>query len=217
MKSIFLKWHLGLGDAIICNGLVRRAAKSGWDKVILPAKPHNFDTVKWMFSDEPIISVIEVDGDEEMQRIGKFGCWTGIGLWSQRGLQPKKWDRGFYEDAGVPFECRWSEFKLPPIDETVCHRHPRWFIHDDPSRRYVICTTKVPGDYRPDPSAPFADHVLPLKAAQEIHVIDSCFLALADSIATKAKRHVLHLYATAHDPYKKFGPPTLKKTWEILR
>lgn len=217
MKTVLLQWHLGLGDAIICNGMVRCAAKSGWDNVILPAKPQNYAAVRWMFSDDPHIRVVEVGGDDDVRRIGRHNVVVGLGVFSRRGLQPMNWDKAFYQDAQVPFECRWSEFKLPD-PPNVCHRVGSVFIHDDPRRNYRIALA-VPRHviYMPSAKDPFEYHIPTLQTADEIHVIDSCFLALADSIETNATRHVLHLYATARDPYKRFGPPTLRKNWEILR
>jgi len=219
MKPLFLKWHLGAGDAIICNGLVRVLAQQ-YDEVILPAKHHNLATVAWMFSDLHKVTVVRVRDDTEMIDLGTVRYWKdriGLGLWSDRGIQ-EKWSEGFYADADVPFECRWSEFKLPT--SVWCHGGKIWdiFWHDDPHRGYSI-NLAAPKDsiYMPSSRKPFQDHLWPLETANEIHVIDSCFLCLADSIPTNAKRHVLHAYATAHDPYKKFGPPTLRKNWEILR
>lgn len=219
MSALFLKLHLGLGDSILCNGMVRVFAKDH-DKVFVPAKYHNADTVRWMFSDLPNVEVVSVKDDADMVRQATMCQSVGVGLFSKRGLQPKEWDKAFFEDAGVPFECRWSEFKLPPFYTEPAGKH--LFVHDDPSRRYEIvperCTDEEwPEVYMPDRRQSMAYHLTQLRSAAEIHVIDSCFLCLADQIETSAKRHVLHLYATAHDPYKKFGPPTLRKNWEILR
>jgi hypothetical protein len=216
VSAIFLKLHLGLGDAIICNGMVRVFAKDH-EKVFVPAKFHNAPAVEWMFSDLPNVEVVSVIDDSDMLRQATMCESVGVGLWSKRGLQPQGWDAGMYYDACVPFKCRWSEFKLPSdipnygVEGSV-------FIHDDPERGYCIALA-VPKDciYMPSKRKPFEDHVRMMLDAREIHVIDSCFLCLADSIETNAKRHVLHAYATAHDPYKKFGWPTLRKNWEILR
>lgn len=221
MKAIFLQWHLGLGDAILCNGMVRFLAKE-YDEVILPAKNRNVSTVTWMFSDVPQVTVLPVREDREMLEMvrSRFKIITcSIGVWSRYGLE-MPWAESLYAHAKVPFECRWSEFKLPwkPLHNFGVE-FPA-FVHDDPKRGYNIDQTKLPPCscvYIPNPKDPFSKHVQLMHTAMEIHVIDSCFLCLADSIETCAKRHVLHLYATAHDPYKKFGPPTLRKNWEILR
>lgn len=219
MKTLFLVWHLGVGDALICCGMVRVLARE-YDKVILPAKTQNVATVAWMFSDVPQVVVVPVREDREMLRLAQEhrGVILELGVWSKRGLK-QPWSEGFYDDAMMPFEWRWSEFKLP-ITPNVCHRVGSVFIHEDRKRDYHIALKwpeKPNWYYLPNKETPFENHIPWLQDASEIHVIDSCFLCLADSIETQAKRHVLHLYATAHDPYKKYGPPTLRKNWEILR
>lgn len=220
MNTLFLKWHLGLGDAILCNGMARVLA-TDYNIVFLPAKIHNAPAVRWMFSDEPRIAVVAVPDDAGMLDVAHRHNAIGIGAWGHRGIQPSGWDRAMYEDAGVPFECRWTDFKLPDVEDVKRLPDYKWaFVHDDRGRHYNMRPGIIAspfGIYFPNREEAFSHHVAFLKSAEEIHVIDSCFLCLADSVETSAKRHVLHAYATAHDPYKKFGPPTLRKNWEILR
>lgn len=218
MKNLYLKLHLGLGDIFICNGLVRALTK-GWQMVTVPAKPHNLATVQWMFSDEPRVHVIQVADDAEMICRAREP-YLGLGLWSERGLHAKHWDQQFYADAGLPFETRWSHFKIPgfpkdgPTLSVDCA-----FLHEDRKRGYHIDRTLIDaqdGIYEPVPAFPFWSHIAPLEMCREIHVIDSCFLALADSLPLREPRRVLHQYATKQDPYKKLGPPTLRYQWETL-
>ena len=66
MKRIFLIHHLGLGDHIVCNGLVRELIKK-CDLIYFPVKHHNFATVKFMFRDIPNhIKYVTVNNDNEM-------------------------------------------------------------------------------------------------------------------------------------------------------
>lgn len=228
MKTLFLLWHLGLGDAFICNGLVRWTVKhAGWDTLVLPAKPHNVPTVGWLFSDLPQVKVVPVDNDEHARALAKLGASFALGVHTGQPI-PKDWDAWFYRQANIPFGCRWSEFKLPDDAHLIppCVNRDwvsHWcFIHDDVKRGYRITADRLPplheiGNYFPYQGIDMAEHAYEMQRCAEIHVIDSCFLSLADSIETSATRHVLHLYATANDPYKQNGPPTLRKNWEILR
>lgn len=221
MSALYLCPHLGLGDAFIANGLVRVLASQG-NRIIFPAKPHNAATVAWMFSDLPNVTVLAVRDDAHMLAESRgFDCLR-LGVHSGDYKIPKDWDAWFYRQAGIPHECRWSEFKLPPFPmrERWCFKT---FQHDDPQRGYNIDWLRVTNDgFFPDrylalPNCPFEKHINPLATAKEIHVIDSSFLCLADTIPTSAKRLVLHQYATARDVNKRTGPPTLRKNWEILR
>ena len=60
MKYIY--HHLGLGDHIICNGLVRSLIKDE-EMYVLFVKPHNRSTVEFMYRDLKNLSFIE--GDDE--------------------------------------------------------------------------------------------------------------------------------------------------------
>lgn len=220
MNTLYINWHLGLGDAIICNGLIRVLARQD-QQITIPAKHHNVATVTWMFSDLPNVTCVPVRDDAEMIARGySHKNVLSLGVHSGDYRIPKAWDAWFYNQAGVPHECRWSEFKLPPDIEPY-RGTPVAFVHDDESRGYVIRDEYLPRqrvgvDYAPSPKVRFGAHVAPLQRASEIHVIDSSFLCLADTIETSAKRLVLHQYATAKDVNKRTGPPTLRKNWEIL-
>ena len=64
MDNILIYHHLGLGDHLICNGLVRNICENNKNNFLLPAKKHNFQTVKFMFRDLNNLTVVSVDGDE---------------------------------------------------------------------------------------------------------------------------------------------------------
>lgn len=223
MSVLYLCPHLGLGDAFIVNGLVRVLASQG-NRIIFPAKPHNVATVTWMFSDLPNVSVLAVRDDAHMLEESRGFETLKLGVHSGDYNIPKDWDTWFYRQAGIPHECRWSEFALPPVsDEYTPLTGDHFFVHQDTARGYRISREEAyapltgPPSYAPDPTTEMRHHIPWLATAKEIHVIDSSFLCLADTIPTSAKRLVLHQYATARDVNKRTGPPTLRKNWEILR
>lgn len=221
MSALYICPHLGLGDAFIVNGLVRVIASQG-NRIIFPAKRHNAATVTWMFSDLLNVTVLAVRDDAHMMEESRGFESLKLGVHSGDYKIPKDWDAWFYRQAGIPHECRWREFKLPHtcLGDTEVVDHPYAFCHQDESRGYMIKDDAILqrfGTYFPLPSGEFRHHIAPLQRADEIHVIDSSFLCLADTIPTNAKRLVLHQYATAKDVNKRTGPPTLRKDWEILR
>ena len=60
MKNIiFIYGHLGLGDQIACNGIIR-AYTEKYDKVNVFTKPNNLKNVCRMFSDNSKISIISM-------------------------------------------------------------------------------------------------------------------------------------------------------------
>lgn len=213
---IFLLAHLGLGDCLILNGLVRNLVTR--DGVVVPAKPHNVDTVKFMFRDLPTVTVMQVADDIEMLAVAKRfrGGVVRTGMFGAN-FSFKDWDLNFYKQAGVAFSERWDRFEVQRAREReVMLWQPFIFLHHDSERGFAIPKERWPNvkDVRviqPWRTTTLFDWMRVLEEAEEIHCIDSSFAILADSIPTTAKRLVLHLYSR---PGAK--PPTYKKDWQIL-
>jgi hypothetical protein len=65
MADIVIHHHLGLGDHIDCNGMVRYFADLYEDDVIHTfAKEQYFDMIEWMYRDEEQIKVHKIQGNE---------------------------------------------------------------------------------------------------------------------------------------------------------
>ena len=60
---IHIYHHLGLGDHIICNGLVRKI-KESHEKVVVFCKTPNYENVSYMFKDDSNIIIKPFDTDE---------------------------------------------------------------------------------------------------------------------------------------------------------
>lgn len=212
VMALFLAWHLGLGDAIICNGLVRELA-SRHKEVVLPVKIPNVPSVRFMFSDLKNVKLIPIRKEIEVLPSAKGYDFMGLGTWSDRKSVPRiGWDRQFYEDAGVPFELRWDGFSAPAPTFLVPPNGRYAFVHHQPEQgRKIVHLPDLPII---EPSRPphIFYHIGIIAGAEEIHVVNSCFLNLIESIyPISAKRLVLHNYARTDST-----PPTLHKSWEIL-
>lgn len=106
-----------------------------------------------------------------------------------------RFDESFYAQAGVDFNCRWDRFEIDRISD-------RWnevrealpieglyvFAHEDASRGFFIDRTRVaPGTQIIEPLGPGAgfevwDYIDVIRGAAEIHVIESSFGALIESL-----------------------------------
>src|SRR5687767_9503298 len=62
VKTIVIRSHLGLGDALIINAIVRDRAAT-YDKVILPTKGRNQPSVSFMFRDLDNVKIEAVAND----------------------------------------------------------------------------------------------------------------------------------------------------------
>jgi hypothetical protein len=227
MKYIY--HHLGLGDHIICNGIVRTLAEE--EPISLFCKNIYAESVKAMYADSDKITVIPVQDDgearkflegipsESVERIG----------YSRDDFQSLSknfvFDEVFYKQASLPFSYRWSKFYCnrnlsaeSSLKEKVVSFDRYQFIHSDPERKMVINP-----DYL-NKSLPsvcailgltlnILDYISIIESAEEIHVIPSSFMLLIDSIETNGKLFV-HKYTR---PVIFLDDPHLKKNWTIYK
>lgn len=209
MGNLFLMLNLGLGDAIICNGLVRELAKDH-DKIFIPSYMHNSRSIRFMFSDLPNVEIQEiVDADDifnfqkQHESVGnqvlKLGCYS-----DSKPLEPETFDQTFYRQAGIDFECRWESFKLPEILNPVKDSETGIaFICDDHERGFKIHDSKINSNLlkrKPFKSDTIFDFVPLLSRAEEVHTIDTSFLHLIESIPTKGSLF-FHHYSRASGQY----------------
>lgn len=227
MNGLFIQWHLGLGDAIISNAIVRHFAKL-YPLIVLPVKYHNVPSVQFMLRDleNVLIRPVEDDAEQimfaervwecEVLRIGGWGIPDG------RLFDPGHWDRSFYEQGGLPFDLRWSGWKCKrdiTSERGFSFDGPYMFLHDDPTRGFQIDLKRVWGEKtglrieKPTQTQHIFQWWNIVEHAEEIHCIPSSFAHWIDSIdLPKNPRLFLHAYTRKGEPLAIF-----KKNWEILR
>ncbi len=219
MSILYILGHLGLGDMLLINGIVRHRA-SVHTQIKLPCYEHNLQAVSFMFSDLPNVEAIPIKDEAAAMLLCDGKSCLRLGFYSKEPQVEGKdrfnraiFDQEFYRQAGLPFSDRWDRFKLPDVkrsglDEPVC------FIHSDPRRGYLVDVTQHIGGmpaYHPSDYRPFFDHLDALKNAGQIHCINSSFLILADSLPDNPDQKLFfHHYARPTDY------PTLKRNWTIL-
>lgn len=218
-SELLLYPHLGLGDALIVNAIVRRLAQQHSLMVVL-CKPHNAPTESFMWRDLINLEVFSVANDEEAASARKAaqesGFQTlGLGMWSDLPFNLECWAQSFYEQAGVPFQMRWNEFLVnrQPSRELPVPDKPFCLIHEDKSRGYKIDRERLPKlpvvEIVPVDGSILFDYWGLMENAEEIHFIDSSPALLLDSLPlVKAKRRVLHRYC------RKGTPPAYQNPWE---
>ncbi len=110
MEKIFVKTHLGMGDNIVHNGMIRKIAKDNPDcQIYTAAKKHYFKNVEFMYRDNKNITVISVDGDPGMHV----------------HLRDVKYDKvitsHFADDNSVPYEVYFDDafYMLVGMDPNI--------------------------------------------------------------------------------------------------
>lgn len=109
IRSALVHHHIGLGDHIVCNGLVREILKVGFDFLYLPVKKQNCETVKRMYSDETKIVCLPVLNDTDVLGLSQIRSSKlyRVGFEKVRS----DWDVSFYDSVEIPFQKRWDSFK----------------------------------------------------------------------------------------------------------
>lgn len=228
-KELLVRNHLGLGDSLVINALVRHFAKD--HEVCLLCKKHNQISLAFLFRDEPKICLATTDvdtmnDDDFADFASRHAEEQGkkvlrLGMYGDRKFYDKlTWDRSMYKQAGLDFQLRWNEFKCArqPSGEVPLPKGAFAFVHDDAKRGFKIpderLETKLP-IVRADPAK--TNNIFAwwgvIEAAEEIHCIDSAFAILADSLPKlNARKLKIHLYARPNAL-----PPSYRKDFEILK
>ena len=116
-SSVILYHHLGLGDHLMCHGIVREYANA-YDKVITFAKPHNYESVCFMYRDLLNLEVVKANDSEARKYINKnpqvFVQYIGFGGLDYASDQSL--DQQFYNMADLSLDYKYSSFKMLPRD-----------------------------------------------------------------------------------------------------
>lgn len=221
ISNLVVFGHQGLGDHIICNGLVRKlAADRDW-VVLFVIKPY-YESVGFMFRDLKNLSLMAIDGYDhgkiERDWFDRSGMPT-LSMGYMTGASPfdsRNFDREFYRQAGIEFEHKWSGWRLDRENEIRPPKKRYGIIHESPERGFEIDRSHLNPDieyYEPKDWAPdnFFRLCSVLENAAEIHSINTATLNLLEHLNPKG-RLVFHRYA------KDSGKvPELRKNWQEIR
>jgi hypothetical protein len=144
--------HLGLGDAIMLNGMVRHFAED--EEVCIFVQKHHLESVQFMYRD--IGDRVKIKGGEHDECSREM--WSQvegkvlplatyrlpIDVWKYIMEGPPSemvnWAHSVYIQAGIPPKYMYSKFKVvrDKSKEIKCEHDDYVFIHDDESRGMKI-------------------------------------------------------------------------------
>ena len=208
--NLYIYHHLGLGDHIICNGLVRNIYNNyaaSFSKIFLFCKDINFESVAFMYSDLKGLEIIKVKNDKKVKKYLKKQDnykLQKIGF-EFRDLRNRYFDEDFYKIVGIDFKKRWEDFvvirnfhrekelfrqlEIKPLEYI--------FLHDDIKRNFKINKKYIINKnitiIKPFWTKTIFDWCTVLENAKEIHCIDSSFRLLADSLELNAELLFFHI------------------------
>jgi hypothetical protein len=214
-KIIYIYHHMGMGDTLLCNGLIRHFSEEN-DLVFIFSKPQYIKNTLYMYRDNPKIKVIQFDdyGVKSFMALNPQNNYLVLGHTPEYFKKldvNKEWtfEEGFYKMANVPFEYKWSKFFFKrdmDIEKEAFNRvglkegEKYLFIHDDPKRgrifkkEYIDKNIKTihPTDYQ---DIGLFDFFYIMENAYQVHVHNSSFANLIDTIELKTNQLFYHKYA----------------------
>lgn len=216
-ESFFVFAPLQFGTAIALNGLIRVLAKRH-PLLKWVVKSEYIKAVRQTISDVPNVQVLAALHEHEVRSRWFPHCpnRVGLGCFSERGDIPQT-DAELYQQAGVPFEARWSECKFPKelLKGITGQKKQVALVYETPK-------LLIKPDFLPDKLDIFRiinrssalDWLPEILSAQELHFIDSSYLKLAESLhamnALPGTTLVFHKYAKGTEG------PELRAPWRIF-
>jgi hypothetical protein len=200
--------HLGLGDQVICNGLLRSLIKDNETYTVF-VKPQFRKPVEFMYRD--LNNVFYIEGDDnfvnnyiKQNNLREHLILAGFGPIHP---QAKQFDDSFYLQNDVPFINRWEKFKvIRDLDREMeifskfnVKENEYVFIHDDDSRNFNISnevvTSKDLKIIRPilGLTDNIFDYCYLMEHSFESHFIDSSFRLVFDSLKLRNSNIYYHL------------------------
>lgn len=188
--KIYMKlhiWHhLGLGDHILCNGLVRSYAEN--NDIILFVKKRNLTNVKRMFRDLTNIIYISGLGEQDQFVNHYLDINKYIRLLKVTAADSANFDKELYKSGAVPFNYKYSKFyferdldKEQELFKQIVGLDKEYiFIHHtyvNPIKLKTNLRIINAHDYK---DINIFDWGLIIERAKEIHVENSSFLNLID-------------------------------------
>jgi hypothetical protein len=232
MREIVIYHHLGLGDCIESNGIVRHYSNL-YDKVFVFSKKRFEEIMKYMYSDIPNVEIVTINSDiyhTEKQEVSDFMrnhtnlLLIGHDFYFNRlqhysDLQ-YSCSEAFYDIAGLDYRLKYENFYFPrdnkEEDRVFKKLNPNnekyIFVHDDPSRGFEI---KINSNYKiikNDVSENIFYMLKILENAEEIHCMSSSILCLIDCLSEKIQFKELLLYSNIRSVFA--GPNSISKQWK---
>ena len=227
MKTCLILIHLGLGDLILCNGMIREIKKC-YDYVFIPVKKHNLNNFIDLFKDDKSIKflICESDNDALLYKNHIYDNVIKVGIFSDfYSNNNVDFCETFYKQANISYNKRWDSFYYQRniekenelFDKLVYLKKDYVFVHQDIERNMkiniesnkIICPNHKFGEIN---NFTIFNHIKVLENAKEIHCIDSSFACFIDHVPSlKNTPKFIHRYVRKHNEN-----PVYKNNWNIL-
>lgn len=222
-NEVIIHHHLGLGDLIICNGIINFLSND-FDKIYIPTFEKNLNHTKYLYSGNSTVEIFKIKDENEIYQYKPSVEKLRIGFEKNYG----EFNYSYYKQLNLPYSYSFDYFKLPKNkeNENKLYKYLMEYygvqkefilIHRTSSQGEVNLQTRkdIPSIFVEKQSDIFKNIFLYnklVKDATEIHCIDSSFLHLVERIETNAELYF--------HPVKKVGKLSeklkLSKKWNII-
>ena len=217
--------HQGLGDAVVCNSLVRDFCKKN-TKVTLFCRKQYYESIGYMFRDITNIVVHPINEEDIVPYIRQNNFENVICVGFSNLTPYTEFDKQMYEQVNIPHETRWNNFFIKRniqaedvvYNNFVKENEPYIFLHEDVSREFIINRAFIQNkNLKVVEPTWFTDNMYLyaklIENAEEVHCIDSSFLNFTEHLQPKGKlfyhKYARPLAATANSP-------TVRKDWDVI-
>jgi hypothetical protein len=228
--EVVLEPHLGLGDSLICLGLVRTLSEREPKMRIYYTCMHSaYKTVSWMFQDLNNVFVVPIHDGREARQLADFlnASYRPIGV---EGISAIDFDAFFYQQHQVPFALRWELAAVPEGPQSQA-LYAKLNPNNEP---YILacCNDSGPQPYKLKIDNPLGKKIIEVSPvtnnlfdwtllalkADEIHTVDTSFIHFIESlfVGRAHKPFFYHLASQGLNETKKTTRFTRKLPWQVI-
>jgi hypothetical protein len=221
-SEIILHHHSGLGDAIVCNGMVNYLCEK-YDKIYLAAHYKIYDQLNHLYSENDVVELLHYKQAIDIYKNKKIPVLR-VGFEKNR----KKFNISFYEQLGLDYQISFDMFYIPTnkSKETDLQNHlikeykikkQYMLIHQVSSYGRVDLEIKsnlekIYVEMETDIFKNLFFYKKVIEDSEEIHCIDSSFLHLVERVPTSARLYFHSVKTNTQKAEKLY----LMKNWEII-
>jgi len=117
MEKLLVHTRCGMGDHIICNGIVNHLSENNF--VYLLRRESKDETLQCLYKDNPRVELVTTphlnlgqDHDDYVQKLAQELNARPFGIATHR-VEMHRYQECMYEWSNLPFEYRYSKFRLP--------------------------------------------------------------------------------------------------------
>jgi hypothetical protein len=214
-KSVLIHHHLGLGDHIVCNAIVRKLHKK-YKKIKLAVLHHNLSSVKQLYRDIDV-ELCPVNSDSDCEKMYKNNKFIRIGF---ENCKLPNWEESFYEQMNIDYSYRFSHFFIERdyerenLLEQKLELTGKFSFHNNSYSGGKIEINSISFLHKIFLS-PITDSIFDwigvLEKAEEIHTIDSAIFQLIKQLNLNSKKYFYDIQSIVQSRTKK-----LPTNWFII-